>query len=126
METHAAIGAEMFANQKLPVLRAASIIAHQHHEKFDGTGYPRRLKGHQIHLYGRISALADVFDALGSHRCYKRAWPLDKVLSLIRQERGKHFDPVIVDLFLDNLSQFLAIRDRFIDLPPQEWAEAGN
>lgn len=120
METHAEIGSEMFARQDLPVLRAAMTIAAQHHERWDGLGYPRKLKGEQIHLYGRITALADVFDALGSHRCYKKAWPLDEVLQVVREERGRHFEPVLVDLFLENLPRFLEIRDRLPDPPPLE------
>jgi response regulator RpfG family c-di-GMP phosphodiesterase len=102
----------------MPVLKAAMIIAAQHHERWDGMGYPHRLKGEDIHLYGRIGGLADVFDALGSHRCYKKAWPLEDVLQTLRDERGRHFEPVLVDLFLDNLDQFIVIRDRFEDPPP--------
>lgn len=118
METHAEVGSQMFATQDMPVLKYAMIIAAQHHERWDGLGYPNKLKGEEIHLYGRITALADVFDALGSHRCYKAAWPLDEVLQAIRSERGRHFEPVLVDLFLDNLPKFLAIRDRLPDPPP--------
>lgn len=120
METHAEIGGELFANQDLPVLRAAMVIAIQHHERWDGSGYPKQLSGENIHIFGRIAGLADVFDALGSHRCYKRAWPLEKVLDVLREERGKHFDPDLVDLFLNNLDKFLEIRDRFVDPPPPD------
>jgi response regulator RpfG family c-di-GMP phosphodiesterase len=118
METHAEIGGQMLLGQDMPVLKAAMIIAAQHHERWDGMGYPHRLKGEDIHLYGRIGGLADVFDALGSHRCYKKAWPLEDVLQTLRDERGRHFEPVLVDLFLDNLDQFIVIRDRFEDPPP--------
>ena len=110
----------MFEKQDLPVLRAAMIISVQHHEKWDGTGYPNGLAGENIHLYGRIAGLADVFDALGSDRCYKRAWPIEKTLALLRAERGKHFDPMLIDLFLEHLPKFLEIRDRFIDPPVEE------
>jgi response regulator RpfG family c-di-GMP phosphodiesterase len=120
IETHADIGAQMFAGQELPLLKAAMIIAGQHHERWDGLGYPRKLKGEEIHLYGRIVALADVFDALGSHRCYKHAWPMEDVLKALRTERGRHFDPKLVDLFLANIDQFLAINQRLADPAPSE------
>ena len=89
----------------------AGIITCNHHEKWDGSGYPLGLKGYEIPLYGRIAALADVFDALGSDRCYKKAWPLDKILKLIREESGHHFDPKIVKVSLEHLDEFIRIRD---------------
>ncbi|MEQ1439739.1 HD domain-containing phosphohydrolase [Fontimonas sp. SYSU GA230001] len=115
MKGHAQIGADMFGKQTLPVLKAAAIVAAQHHERWDGLGYPNRLRGEDIHIYGRITALADVFDALGSDRCYKSAWPLEQVLDLLRAERGRHFDPGLVDAFFDNLPAFLEIRTRLAD-----------
>ena len=115
MRTHVEIGEQMFQKLELPMLKSAAIVAGQHHERWDGLGYPRRLAGENIHIYGRIVALADVFDALGSHRCYKRAWPLDKIVQLVRDERGKHFDPKLANLLLDNLDQFVAIRNRLPD-----------
>jgi response regulator RpfG family c-di-GMP phosphodiesterase len=96
-------------------MNISAIIALTHHEKWDGTGYPEGLKGTDIHIYGRITAIADVFDALGSARCYKEAWPLDKVIALFKNQRGKHFDPLLTDLFLENLDKFLVIRDKFVD-----------
>lgn len=118
METHADIGGQMLVGLDMPVLKAAMIIATQHHERWDGMGYPRRLKGEEIHLYGRMAGIADVFDALGSYRCYKKAWPMEDVLQCLRDERGRHFEPLLVDLFLDNLDEFIVIRDRFEDPPP--------
>lgn len=115
METHAGVGERIFAAQSLPVLKAAAIIAGQHHEKWDGSGYPNRLAGEAIHIYGRIVALADVFDALGSERCYKHAWPLPEVLALLEKERGRHFDPTLIDLLFAHLPKFLEIRDRLAD-----------
>ncbi len=115
MRTHAEIGGRMFEGHELPVFHAAAIIANEHHERWDGKGYPRGLVGEQAHIYGRITALADVFDALGSARCYKSAWPLDKTLKLLTEERGKQFDPRLIDLFLGNLGAFLEIRDRLQD-----------
>jgi len=88
-------------------LNMAAIIAHQHHEKWDGNGYPCGLKGEEIHIAGRITAVADVFDALSYERCYKPAWELDRVLQVLKEERGRHFDPDLIDLFFDNLDSFL-------------------
>ncbi len=113
MRTHTLIGYEMLKSSKRPIFRDAAIVALQHHERYDGQGYPHRLKAEAIHPYGRITALADVFDALLSERVYKPAWPLERVVDLIRSERGKHFDPELADLMLGNLEQFVAIRDRF-------------
>ncbi|MDH5672022.1 MAG: DUF3369 domain-containing protein [Myxococcales bacterium] len=115
MKTHAGIGYEMLKHSKRPVLQAGAVIANQHHEKWDGSGYPNGLHGEEIHVFGRITALADVFDALGSERCYKKAWPMEKVLELLREERGKHFDPNLVDLFFENLGGILQICDQFSD-----------
>ena len=115
MKTHAEIGYEMLKHSTRPILKTASIVAYEHHEKWNGSGYPKGLKGEDIHIFGRITAVADVFDALGSDRCYKKAWELDRILELFREESGKHFDPKLVKLFLDNLDSFLHIRDRFKD-----------
>ncbi len=115
MKTHASIGYEILKNSKRPILRAAAIVSYTHHEKWDGSGYPRGLRGEEIDIFGRITALADVFDALGSNRPYKKAWGLERILKLIKNERGKHFDPKLVDLFLDNIDQFLEIREKYKD-----------
>lgn len=117
MQTHAAIGARMFEGQDTPVLEAARVIALQHHERWDGRGYPNGLSGQDIHIYGRIAGIADVFDALASDRVYKRAWPMEKVLDLLREERGRQFDPQLVDLMLAHLPKFLQIRAQFVDPP---------
>jgi len=115
MQTHSEIGYALFKDSDKPLLQAAAVIAHEHHEKFDGSGYPRGLRGEQIHIFGRITALADVFDALGSDRYYKKAWSDEKIFSYIKEERGKYFDPVLVDIFFEHLEEFLAIRNRFCD-----------
>ena len=115
MKTHAQLGYKMLKNSNKDILKAAAIVANEHHEKWDGTGYPNATNGEDIHIYGRITAVADVFDALGSDRVYKKAWELDRILELFKQERGKHFDPKLVDLFLDNLDEFLEIRDKYRD-----------
>ncbi|MNI10436.1 Cyclic di-GMP phosphodiesterase response regulator RpfG [compost metagenome] len=113
IKTHAKLGHEMLKHSSKQVLNAAAIIALQHHEKYDGTGYPSNLKGEEIHIYGRITALADVFDALCSDRVYKKAWELDRVLELLKEERGKHFDPQIVDIFLNHKEEFLQIKEMY-------------
>jgi len=111
MKTHAETGYKMLKHSDRSILKAASILAYEHHERWDGKGYPRGLKGEEIHIYGRITAIADVFDALGSERVYKEAWPLKKILALFEEERGKQFDPVLTDLFLNNLEHFLAAKE---------------
>jgi response regulator RpfG family c-di-GMP phosphodiesterase len=115
MRSHSEIGYKILKDSSRPILKAAALVSHRHHEKWDGTGYPNGLKGEAIHIFGRITALADVFDALGSDRCYKKAWDLEKILNFFKEEKGKHFDPKLVELFLDNLDRFLLIRDKFQD-----------
>jgi len=115
MRSHSAIGYNVLVGSERPILKAAAIIAHQHHEKFDGTGYPNGMRGEEIHIYARIVAIADVFDALGSDRPYKKGWELKKIFELLREEQGKHFDPALIDLFFANVDDFLAIRDRYRD-----------
>lgn len=115
MKTHASIGHDLLKHSSRPILKAAAIVAGQHHEKWNGSGYPQGLQGEQIHIYGRITALADVYDALASDRVYKKAWPLEEVIQLISDERGQHFDPQLVDLFLANQQQFNKIRLQYND-----------
>lgn len=115
MKTHAEIGANMMSISEKPIFKMAALIAGNHHEKWDGSGYPKGLKEYEIPVAGRITALADVFDALNSVRCYKEAWPLDKITKLIQDERGKHFDPELVDIFMDNIDAVLAICKRYPD-----------
>ncbi len=115
MNTHAKLGYDMLKHSSRPLLKAAATISLEHHEKWDGTGYPNKLEGEEIHIYGRITALADVFDALGSDRCYKKAWDDEKIFKLFKEERGKHFDPKLIDIFFDNLDEFLKVREKFKD-----------
>ena len=115
MKEHALNGYEMIKGSQRTLLKTASIVAHEHHEKWDGSGYPRGLKGDEIHIYGRITAIADVFDALGSDRCYKKAWDDKQIFSLFKEQKEKHFDPQLVDIFFDNLDEILEIRDNFSD-----------
>lgn len=116
MRQHAAIGAMILDDcEEYPVISAGKTIALQHHEKFDGSGYPQGLKGENIHIYGRICAISDVFDALTSKRVYKPAFPLEKALSIMAKERGSHFDPELHDLFIASMDEILEIRDQFPD-----------
>ncbi len=115
MKSHAAMGYDMLKNSSRRILKAAATVAHEHHEKWNGRGYPRGLSGEEIHIYGRITAIADVFDALGSDRVYKEAWELEKILNLFKEERGEHFDPRLVDVFFEKLPDILEIRERFKD-----------
>jgi response regulator RpfG family c-di-GMP phosphodiesterase len=108
---HAAMGHSLLKNAKQPALRAAAVIAHQHHEWWNGAGYPQALAGDDIHIFGAITALADVFDALGHPRCYKPAWPMDRVLDHIRDGKGVQFSPRLVDAFLAHADDFVAIHD---------------
>jgi len=120
IKAHATLGHEMLKSSDREVMKAAAIIALQHHEKWDGTGYPNRLKGEDIHIYGRITAIADVFDALGCERVYKKAWPLPDILDYFRRERGGHFDPALVDIFFENIDEILRIRDALADIKAEE------
>jgi response regulator RpfG family c-di-GMP phosphodiesterase len=113
MYTHSEIGYRFFKDADSPLLQSAAIIAYEHHEKWDGSGYPRGLKGDNIHVFGRITAVADVFDALGSDRCYKKAWNNEEIFELFRKERGKHFDPNLVDLFFKHIDEFLVIQSKY-------------
>ena len=115
IQGHTTQGYNMLNYSPRPILQTSAIIAHEHHEKWDGSGYPRGVKGEKIHIYGRITAIADVFDALGSDRVYKRAWPLDRILTLFKEEAGGHFDPTLVKVFFDKLDQLIEVRDRFKD-----------
>ena len=116
IKTHAQKGHDMLGISNRPLFKVASQIALSHHEKYDGTGYPNSLKGEDIPIFGRITALADVFDALGSDRCYKKAWEIEKVFEFIKDQKGKHFDPKLVELFFENIDHILKIRDDYKDI----------
>ncbi len=113
MKSHTKIGHEMLVHSNREILKAAAIIAAQHHERWDGTGYPEGLKTDNIHIFARITALADVFDALSTKRTYKEAWKMQDVINEIVSQRGRHFDPALVDIFLKNTSDFLTIHDKY-------------
>ena len=103
MKRHAVIGYEILLANSSPLMQVAAEIAHTHHEKFDGSGYPRALVGEAIPLFGRIVAVADVFDALTSERPYKKAWSIEQALVLLHEGKGKHFDPACVEAFSDRV-----------------------
>lgn len=115
MKQHAEIGYEVLNTSSSPLLKVAAEIARTHHEKFDGSGYPRSLKGDDIPLFGRIVAVADVFDALTSERPYKKAWSLEQASQLLRDGAGTHFDPECVSAFFINFDEVLEIKNKFTD-----------
>ncbi|VXC48643.1 two-component system response regulator [Massilia sp. 9I] len=116
MQSHVTIGAEIIGDHEGGMLALAAQIALTHHEKYDGSGYPHGLRGNDIPLVGRIVAIADVFDALTSKRPYKKAWTEEEALTLLREQKGRHFDPALVDLFLEQMPAVRAVQQR--------WAEA--
>lgn len=113
MKQHPVIGHQILADSGSPLLQMAAVIALSHHEKYDGSGYPLGLKGEFIPIVGRIVAVADVFDALTSARPYKPAWPLERAVEFLRAQRGQHFDPQCVDVFLERLEEVKVVRERF-------------
>ncbi|MGV6827026.1 MAG: DUF3369 domain-containing protein [bacterium] len=115
MKTHAQLGADLLNRSRKPVMQAGAIVAKQHHENWDGSGYPEGLKAEEIHVFGRIVAIADVFDALCSARCYKKAWPIDEAFAYMAEESGKKFDPRLIALMLENRQTFVSIQERFPD-----------
>lgn len=114
MKTHTTIGEEILAGDNA-VTAAARVIAASHHERWDGGGYPRGLAGEEIPLLGRVVALADVFDALGQSRPYKKAWPLDRILAHIRENAGRHFDPALVDAFFKVAQDIVRLHSLYSD-----------
>lgn len=115
MKGHTRIGYELLKDSRSEILRAGAQIAISHHEKFDGSGYPRGLKGTDIPLYGRIVAVADVFDALTSERPYKKAWALEDARAFLEDGRGKHFDPLCIEALLAEWDIVIDVRQRFVD-----------
>lgn len=115
MRTHAKIGYDILYDDSDEILKTAGIIALEHHEKWDGNGYPMGKKGEAISIEGRITALVDVYDALTSKRPYKEAWSYEDARALIQRERGTHFDPNVVDVFLKNFDKFKSIKEKYRD-----------
>jgi len=115
MKNHTTLGYEMLSHSERSLLKAASTVAYQHHEKWNGGGYPRGIAGEQIHVYGRITAVADVFDALGCERVYKKAWLAEKIDALFAEERGEHFDPQLVDAYFQIRDKMYEIQRDYAD-----------
>ena len=113
IKPHTSIGYDIFKNSNRRIMQAAAIVAQQHHEHWDGGGYPQGLKGEKIHIFGRITGLADVFDSLTHWRIYKEKWGTTRVLKLIKGQRGSRFDPNLVDIFLENIDAFVEINNRY-------------
>lgn len=107
---HTQIGHDMLANTHREILNIAATIAHQHHEYYDGNGYPQALKGEQIHIFARITAIVDIYDILSVERSYRPAWKEQQILEYIEEQKGKQFDPQLVDIFLAHIEQFREIR----------------
>jgi putative two-component system response regulator len=115
MRRHPTIGSRILDNSTSELLQAGRLIALSHHERWDGTGYPSGLNGENIPLWGRICAVADVFDAVTSERPYKPAYSIEEALQILRDGRGTHFDPQVVDVFFDHLDEILAVVDKYRD-----------
>lgn len=111
MKRHTTDGYQMLSSSPSPLMKLAAIVAHEHHEKWDGTGYPNGKAGQQIHIYGRITAIVDVVDALLSSRPYKQPWPISRVKAFLIEQSGKHFEPKLAELVVDNFSTVIAVRN---------------
>ncbi len=116
MKTHPQMGAEIIGQHRSVLLNLAREIALTHHEKWDGSGYPNGLKGKEIPIHARIVAIADTFDALTTVRPYKHAWPVEDAINLLKTEAGTHFDPELVDKFLNCIPQILDIKDQYAEM----------
>ncbi len=112
MKTHALAGYSILYNCTGKYLEASKLIAKNHHEKFNGKGY-YGISGYEIDLFSRIVAIADVFDALAFKRCYKEAWKIELIVEFFKKERGEHFDPDLVDIFLDSVDEFVEVQNEY-------------
>lgn len=121
MRLHTTIGGKILCNaEQFPVIEAGRIIAEQHHERWDGNGYPAGLSGTDIHIFGRIVMIVDVFDALASERPYKKAFPLEQTIAMMKKDRSIFFDPELFDLFITNIERFTAIKNSLQDTPDSD------
>jgi len=121
MKLHTTIGGKILAEAKrFPVIDMGSIIAMQHHERWDGSGYPSGIRGEEIHIFARIVTIVDMFDALSSERPYKKAFPLEKTLGIMKEDRGVFSDPTLFDIFLSNIGSFIEIREKLKDVPEEK------
>lgn len=115
MKTHTTIGYHILKDLETKVMNVASWIAYEHHERYNGRGYPRGIAGEKISIYARIASIADVFDALACKRCYKEPWPREKIIALFEEEKGEQFDPILAGLFLENMELFFDILHKYPD-----------
>ena len=115
MKTHTQIGGNTLKKQMISVPKLATRLAHYHNENWDGSGYPEGLKGENIPIEARIMAVVDVFDALGSKRCYKEPWSNDQIKDFMIVEKNKKFDAALIDIVIDNFDEFTSIRAQFPD-----------
>ena len=115
MKRHTIIGYDILKGSSSELLQMAALVALDHHERWDGTGYPNGKKGEEISLWGRITSIADVFDALMSRRPYKEPWSLERTTEYMKSLRGKAFDPQLIDIFFDSIDKVLEIRERYKD-----------
>ncbi len=115
MKSHASAGAQLLSKSTSSISKLGARLAHYHHENWDGSGYPEGLEGNKIPLEARIVAIADVFDALGSERCYKEIWQEDDIKSYLIEQRGIKFQPELVDIFINNFEEISAIRKKLPD-----------
>ena len=113
MKTHATIGYNLLKGTGKDTLEMAAIVAHEHHERWDGQGYPDGLKEEEISIFGRITAIIDVYDALANSRCYKEPWKSEDIYRYFQEQKGKQFDPNLTQLFLDRFEAFKEIQDRY-------------
>ncbi len=116
MQLHAQIGSTLFSGFQSELDEAAAVVAHCHHERWDGAGYPRGLSGSDIPIFARIVAVADVYDALASKRAYKSPWSRDRIITLFREEAGKHFDPELAQILIDHIDEVEGVRDAYIEI----------
>ena len=117
---HAEIGYRILSGSDAELLKVAAVIAYTHHERFDGTGYPRGLKGEAIPIEGRIASIADAFDALTTQRVYKPAFEIGHTIELMLKHRGEHFDPELLDIFFSSTDELVRIRDQYADSTPPD------
>ncbi len=115
VKSHTTIGHALLKNSKREIMQTAAIVAQQHHERWDGGGYPLGLAGEEVHFFGRITALADVFDALFNKRVYRDSLPLPEVISIIEEGRGSQFDPELTDLFLNQIDEVIKLNNLWPD-----------
>ncbi len=113
MKEHSTIGYNILKDTKKETLNIAALVAYEHHEKWDGTGYPRGIRGEKISIYGRITGLIDVFDALANKRCYKDAWDKDEIKNYILDSSGTQFDPKIAEIFIKNIKDFFEVQEKY-------------